>query len=265
MKFKFPNFFLIYAFLLILNKAGANTHQDFIVFSPPKCGTHLIGKTLQLMLNEEPYYILATMPKTNDTLKLLADLKEQKKFLVAHNISKGLLDELVKKKYKIIFTLRDPRDQLISMMHFMRGGQWTRFEVAHISNYIEQIEELITGEQFGFRSYDRCIQNRLARVMTIPKKSVYFARFENYVGEKGGSTKETQLQELNTLAKFLKFELSPEAALYVGDNLFGGTWSFREGRIGQWKEYFTERHKKLYKKRYGDTLIHLGYERNKDW
>ncbi|HAT66576.1 MAG TPA: hypothetical protein DCS66_18610, partial [Flavobacteriaceae bacterium] len=40
---------------------------------------------------------------------------------------------------------------------------------------------------------------------------------------------------------------------------------YRKGTSGDWKNYFTEEHKKHFKERYGDLLIQLGYEANNDW
>jgi hypothetical protein len=41
--------------------------------------------------------------------------------------------------------------------------------------------------------------------------------------------------------------------------------TFRSGKTGGWKEYFTEEHKSLFKDMAGDLLIKLGYEDNNDW
>ncbi len=39
----------------------------------------------------------------------------------------------------------------------------------------------------------------------------------------------------------------------------------RSGKPGQWREYFTEAHKNLFKEIHGGLLIRLGYEWNNDW
>jgi len=41
--------------------------------------------------------------------------------------------------------------------------------------------------------------------------------------------------------------------------------TFRVGKTGGWKEYFTEEHKALFKDVAGDLLVSLGYEKNNDW
>jgi hypothetical protein len=41
--------------------------------------------------------------------------------------------------------------------------------------------------------------------------------------------------------------------------------TFRSGKTGEWKKYFTEEHKRTFKNVAGDLLIRLGYEKNNDW
>lgn len=41
--------------------------------------------------------------------------------------------------------------------------------------------------------------------------------------------------------------------------------TFRSGKTGEWKKYFTDDHKKIFKESAGDLLIRLGYEKNKNW
>ena len=41
--------------------------------------------------------------------------------------------------------------------------------------------------------------------------------------------------------------------------------TFRSGKTGEWRNYFTDAHKKIFKETAGDLLIKLGYEKNDDW
>jgi sulfotransferase 6B1 len=41
--------------------------------------------------------------------------------------------------------------------------------------------------------------------------------------------------------------------------------TFRSGKTGSWKQYFTDEHKSLFKEVAGDLLVRLGYEGNNDW
>ena len=39
----------------------------------------------------------------------------------------------------------------------------------------------------------------------------------------------------------------------------------RKGVAGDWKNHFEEKHKQLFKEKYGSLLVQLGYEQNNDW
>jgi len=41
--------------------------------------------------------------------------------------------------------------------------------------------------------------------------------------------------------------------------------TFRSGKTGEWKKYFTEEHKKIFKAVAGDLLVKLGYENDNAW
>jgi hypothetical protein len=41
--------------------------------------------------------------------------------------------------------------------------------------------------------------------------------------------------------------------------------TFRSGKTGEWRKYFTEEHKQIFKDVVGDLLVRLGYEENNDW
>ena len=41
--------------------------------------------------------------------------------------------------------------------------------------------------------------------------------------------------------------------------------TFRSGKTGEWRNHFTDTHKKIFKDVAGDLLIRLGYEKNNDW
>jgi len=41
--------------------------------------------------------------------------------------------------------------------------------------------------------------------------------------------------------------------------------TFRSGKTGEWRRYFTSEHKRLFKSIAGDLLIRLGYEATSDW
>ena len=45
----------------------------------------------------------------------------------------------------------------------------------------------------------------------------------------------------------------------------GKSPTFRSGRTGEWKKYFTDEHKQIFKDAAGDLLIKLGFETDQNW
>ena len=41
--------------------------------------------------------------------------------------------------------------------------------------------------------------------------------------------------------------------------------TFRSGKTGEWRKYFTEEHKTIFKEVAGDLLAKLGYEKGNSW
>jgi len=73
------------------------------------------------------------------------------------------------------------------------------------------------------------------------------------------------LNEIIAIARHLGQQINRQEAMCIADQLFGGTATFHEGKIGSWKKYFKERHKIAFKKIAGQLLIDLGYEKDFDW
>jgi hypothetical protein len=41
--------------------------------------------------------------------------------------------------------------------------------------------------------------------------------------------------------------------------------TFRSGKTGEWRKYFTDEHRRIFKNVAGDLLIKLGYEKDNGW
>ncbi len=116
-------------------------------------------------------------------------------------------------------------------------------------------------------------------VLYCKKPNVLVCAYENLVGEKGGSAKNTQLITLARINQFLNFGLSEAKLIEISSKIYGEeqTPLGREAefsevnntlpnvKIGSWKEAFKEEHKEAFKKKFGWALIALGYEKDNNW
>jgi len=233
--------------------------EKFILFCPPKCGTHLLAKAMELILEKKAQYQLCDLPPPHAMLQYTENVSQNDGFVVAHNWTRPTLMLHIAHGYKVIFIIRDPRDQLLSIQKWFKEGQWSWLGASRVKPDECQIYEMITGAQFGWRAYDE-LGWRLAVFNTLPPASSYLTRFEYLVGEAGEGSRDLQLLELINLAAFLDVELSPEEAERIAEQLFGGTGTFRSGRAGQWKKVFTPHQKFFYNLFYANQLKTLGYE-----
>lgn len=259
--------FLCVAVNLLSSLYGGSPHHPFVIVSPPKCGTHLAGKAVGLIIGKEPAYYLSELGTKRQGVSTVLRETSLGHFVVAHNFSQPILRELVNRGYKIIFVVRDPRDQLISVRNWLIGGNWPWIEASKIQDRQLQLEELITGSIKGWRCFESCFLKYEALLLDFPPECIYFLRFENLVGKAGGGSNEKQLETVFEVAQFLNMSLPPtvEEAEQFAANFYGGTRTFRTGQIGNWKTHFSDRHKSLYKARYNDHLIRLGYEVDGNW
>lgn len=171
--------------------------------------------------------------------------------------------------------IRDPRDQLVSFAHMVHKG--LNGETIELDKLIF---DFIDGRQKNYIPWATEIQDTYPLLWELgvcdyyklflpwmKSKTFYTVRFENLVGVQGGGSLEAQVTEIKNIGAHLGVTLSDDKVAEIISKLFGGTWTFRKGQIGSWKEHFTPEMKAAFKKVPGATqlLIDLGYEKDDTW
>ena len=96
--------------------------------------------------------------------------------------------------------------------------------------------------------------------------STLVVRFEDLVGPRGGGVSGKQLDEIRRIADFVERPLSGEHAQRLAQKMYSrGSLTYRKGIVGDWRNHFTEDHRRVFKQVAGDLLIRLGYEKDTDW
>lgn len=251
------SFFALFLSLLSLSILLL-AEADFTMLSVPKCGTHLLVECLKGISEKTPYGI-PSLSFSKDP-NIIDSIKSEGKFIYAHGYSKEQRDQLNLIGYKVLFIYRDPRDQLISLMYWLK--YLPEYPPSKIQDTNNIIHELITGNLYGMPAYETYYNKTFVQLKDFPLEKMLMIKFEDLVGSKGGGDDDIQHATILEIANFLEIELSLEKAKEIGISLWGSSMTFRKGKIGQWKDYFTPQHIELYKERYQSVLIELKYDIN---
>lgn len=230
--------------------------KDDLIFlvSIPKSGTSLLEKCLKNLSNKRTFY---SGPKNSITQENV-HIDTNKFFLVSHHsvCTEKELAFVSHNKMLGFFIYRDPRDMIISLIYYVKKNPSNPL---HDDFKDKTIDELI------YVCIDMLPFVYLNRIAWMTSPSVYTTTFERLVGSRGGGSDELQFQELKNIAHALKLELTDEQLQEKAQKLFGGTWNFREGKIGGWKKHFNDQHKEYFKAHANQLLIDLGYEKDENW
>ena len=132
-----------------------------------------------------------------------------------------------------VVVVRDPRDVVVSCVNYMKDQRWH----PAYSCYQTDLESGIRYTLYGGQAngvYSEGMHSILAGFSPwMHRCDVLVVRFEDLVGVAGGGDKELQLKSIAELADWAG--LSEFNLAQVADELFGGTHTFRRGKIGQWR------------------------------
>ena len=246
----------------------------------PKSGTHLLTQILQGFSSVGPV-VESGLPavvtfngqtgRQRSPDEILSDLER----LLPGDIAYGHLhaqspavDFLRRDGIAAYFILRDPRDVVVSHVHYI-----TEMETGHIHHtyYTQTLTDFdqrlrtsilgMPGEEIPFPD----IAQRFAPYLGwLEQPQVLSLRFEELITDR-----DQALDRVLDHAVQRGFPLlidCPTALQRLAgsiDPLRSPT--FRSGKIGGWKEKFSPDNKALFKETAGDLLVRLGYEQDQNW
>lgn len=163
---------------------------------------------------------------------------------------------------RIVLIHRDPRDALVSMVQFLAEADPSRVGVfadhhayavtmRGAASVADRLTIALNDPHFpGADEFHRALwllhHPRVAKV-----------RFDELVGPAGGGSVAAQRAAVSRLADFLGVRVEVPA---VAERLYNpAAHTFRRGRVGTWREYFTAEHSRLFDARHGDVLHRYGY------
>ena len=165
------------------------------------------------------------------------------------------------------FIYRDPRDMLVSQVFFatdMHGEHGMHNYYNSLPDFSARLRVAITGiDRDGLKMVS--VKQRYEGVFQwLEQKYVMCIRFENLINERD-VTLSAMLDEVERTGYRIPTPREKALAVLAEAIQPAKSHTFRSGKTGGWKQYFTGEHKTLFKDVAGDLLVRLGYENNNDW
>ncbi len=266
--------------LLICTNVTFPIYKPFYLVTLPKAGTNFIKFIIDDILK---YKNISIKVEKSQVYMFPSSPIKQRSWAHAIAIPKNI-STAIKFRYKIIFLIRDLRDQLVSFAYYIKKNRSNEkakklqpklYELARLP-INEMLREMMVDSSF-FEDWMRINEpTNLTHIndfydlylpwMELP--FVYTTRFENIIGPEGGGTEAALIEEIINIASFLDIKLTEKDAMKIAkgrSKWFGHSETYRTGKIGNWKNEFSDEHKKLFKDFCGQQLIDLGYENDFSW
>jgi sulfotransferase family protein len=164
------------------------------------------------------------------------------------------------------FIFRDPRDVVVSHVFYV-----TDMEVRHVHHdyyaslpdFNSRLNISILGRADTDVEFPNIADRFGPYLDWLTQPEVLVIHFEDLIHDRTASLTRIMGHFLDRVS----VQASPESILAALESSIDPSRSptFRSGKTGEWKKYFTDEHKKLFKDAAGDLLIRLGYETNNDW
>jgi hypothetical protein len=244
----------------------------------PKSGSHLLLQVLNGFTQIMPYRYVDADPirtiKSEGGRRTQEDILADLWTLPSGVIGWGYLDAtpenvsfLTSSGRANYFIYRDPRDLLVSQVFFatdMHEEHGMHEFYNSLPDFGERLRVAITGiDRDGL--YMVSARQRYVGVFEwLALPNVMCVRFEDLINNRD-ATLNAMLDEVEKTGYKIPMPRKKALSVLVSAIQPKKSHTFRAGKTGGWKEYFTDEHKKLFKDIAGDLLVKLGYEQNNDW
>jgi hypothetical protein len=163
--------------------------------------------------------------------------------------------------FRVLHVVRDPRDVAVSHAHYMMARPRHPFHRFYrdLGDWSPRLAFSITGGWVPRAGYLVPLAERY-RLMEPwgSHPGCLTVRFEDLVGERGGGSAALQRQALAGLARLAGAETGDLDR--IAERMFGGSSTFRKGRIGGWRDSFGPEHDHLIEPLRKELLSRWGYE-----
>jgi hypothetical protein len=272
---------LIYQTEKRIQKLRFNSQNDLPVLlgiSFPKSGTHLLDQILLGFSNVAPYAkrvhsfyaeYEGESGKKREPQQALAwlDSLQSNDIASAHLFSRpDAIKKVCSPKFIPYFIFRDPRDVVVSHVFYVTEMESKHVHHAYyqsLQNFDERLKVSILGRPDSNIEFSNIADRFKPYLDWLNQKEVLSIHFEDLIHQRA----ETLTRIMNHLLDKIPLQTTRQLILASLESAINPTQSptFRSGKTGEWKKYFNDEHKDLFKKVASDLLIKLGYEKDNSW
>jgi hypothetical protein len=246
--------------------------------SKPKSGSHLLWQILNGLTQILPYaYVEAEPVRTitregtrRSNAEVASDLRRQRTGVIGWGYvepNPEIVATLCQPGRVNYFIYRDPRDLLVSQVHFatdMHDGHGMHAYYRSLPDFGARLKVAISGiERENLRMVS--VRQRYETVLEwLTKPGVVCVRFEDLINNPVLAL-DSMLDAIEKSPHTLPVPRSVCIATLRTAIQPSKSHTFRSGRTGEWRTHFTPEHKRLFIDVAGDLLVKLGYETGTSW
>ena len=246
----------------------------------PKSGTHLLTQILEGFVQIGPA-VNSGLPamvmyegstgRERRSAEIIRGLKQLFHGDIAYghlHANPEIVEFLTSPLFATFFILRDPRDIVVSHVHYVTELEPNHVHHDYYANTLKTFEERLRTSILGRPDASNPfpdIAGRFAPFMAwLDQPDVFSVKYEDLL--------QNREQTISRMIEFamgrgfpINLDKGEAVQLLLARINPQKSPTFRSGKSGGWRTAFTPELRELFKKTGGELLIRLGYETNNDW
>ena len=244
----------------------------------PKSGTHLLDQILLGFSNVAPYARRLNsfyaeyegesgVKRTPEQAIAWLDSLRPGDVVSAHLFARPeVVTRVCSPKLVPYFIFRDPRDVVVSHVFYVTEMEKNHVHHAYYQSFPDfdaRLKVSILGRTDTEIEFPNITERFAPYLDWLNHPEVLAIHFEDLIHDRAA----TLTRILDHFLASVPLQATRQLILDSLESAINPTKSptFRSGKTGEWKKYFTEAHTTIFKDVAGDLLIRLGYEKNNDW
>lgn len=258
--------------------APQNDYPVLLGISFPKSGTHLLDQILLGFSKVAPFSTRlhsfyaeyegeSGIKRTPENALAWINALRPRDIASAHLFARPeILARVCSPAFIPYFIFRDPRDVVVSHVFYVTDMEARHVHHAHyqaLPDFDSRLRASILGRPNAEIEFPNIAERFAPYLNWLDHPEVLSIHFEDLIEDRPAALNRildhfSRRTALQTPAKFILESL--EASINPSKSP-----TFRSGKTGEWKKYFTDEHKKMFKDAAGNLLVKMGYEQNNNW